>query len=293
MEKTGLVVEGGGMKCAYSAGVLDRFLDDEVTFDYAIGVSAGSANVASYLAGQRGRNLRFYTDHIHEPGYFGMESFRKTGDLFGLDYIYSTCTNSDGSDPLDLPAIKANPTEYELVATSAWTGLPHYFSGKAMKQDDYQYVKASCALPAACRPRVIDGVPYYDGGMSDPIPVDRAFAKGCTRVVVILSKPRNFVKKPEKMRLFYTAACHRYPIIVRMLNQRHITYPKHMRHVYDLEKEGKVFVFAPSQPLEMSTFAMDAQENQKLYDLGVEDYNAVRDSLRAFLAGGGSGFQKP
>ena len=128
MEKTGLVVEGGGMKCAYSAGVLDKFLDDRIAFDYAIGVSAGSANVASYLAGQRGRNLRFYTEHIHEPGYFGFRSFRRTGDLFGLDYIYSDCTNSYGTDPLDFPAIMANPTEYELVATSAYTKLPRYFS---------------------------------------------------------------------------------------------------------------------------------------------------------------------
>ena len=283
MEKTGLVVEGGGMKCAYSAGVLDKFLDDSITFHYAIGVSAGSANVASYLAGQRGRNLRFYTEHIHEPGYFGLRSFRKTGDLFGLDYIYSDCTNSYGTDPLDFPAIMANPTEYELVATSAYTGLPRYFDGKQMKQDDYEFVKASCALPAACRPRVIDGVPYYDGGMSDPIPVDRAFSKGCSRVVVILSKPRNFVKKPEKMKLFYTVACRKFPALVHMLNNRHITYMKHMKHVYDLEKEGKAFIFAPSKPLEMSTFAMDEKENRKLYDLGVEDYNTLREAMRAFL----------
>ena len=86
--KTGLVVEGGGMKCAYSAGILDRFLDEHITFDYCIGVSAGSANVASYLAGQRGRNLRFYVDHLHEPGYMGVKNLLRTGQFFGLQYIY-------------------------------------------------------------------------------------------------------------------------------------------------------------------------------------------------------------
>lgn len=84
MSKTGLIVEGGGMKCAYSAGILDAFIDENITFDYAIGVSAGSANVASFLAGQRERNLRYYTDWIKDPGYFGIKSFIKTGNLFGL-----------------------------------------------------------------------------------------------------------------------------------------------------------------------------------------------------------------
>ena len=87
-EKIGLVVEGGGMKCAYSAGILDAFLDEGNSFPYCIGVSAGSGNLASYLAGQKGRNLRFFTDHIHSPEYFGIKSVVKTGELFGMQYIY-------------------------------------------------------------------------------------------------------------------------------------------------------------------------------------------------------------
>ena len=130
MSKIGLVVEGGGMKCAYSAGVLDSFLDENINFDYCIGVSAGSANIASYLAGQRGRNLRFYTDHIHEPGYFGIRSFLKTGDLFGLRYIYGTLTNSDGADYLDYEKMMENPSELVAVATNARTGKPAYFYKK-------------------------------------------------------------------------------------------------------------------------------------------------------------------
>lgn len=82
--KIGLVVEGGGMKCAYNAAILDAFLDHNITFAYCIGASGGSGNLASYLAGQRGRNLRFFTEHIHSPGYFGLRSFLKTGNLFGL-----------------------------------------------------------------------------------------------------------------------------------------------------------------------------------------------------------------
>ena len=92
-KRIGLVVEGGGMKCAYNAGILDAFLDHGITFDYCIGVSGGAGNLATYLAGQRGRNLRFFTEHIHSPDYFGLKRLLKTGDLFGLQYIYGTLTN--------------------------------------------------------------------------------------------------------------------------------------------------------------------------------------------------------
>ena len=136
MGKTGLVVEGGGMKCAYSAGILDRFLDEGIRFDYVIGVSAGSANAASYLAGQRGRNKRFYTDHIHEPEYFGFRNFIKKGNLFNLYYIYDTLTAEGGGDELDLAAVKENPAEFVITATDAETGKPPYFTKDDLKPRD-------------------------------------------------------------------------------------------------------------------------------------------------------------
>lgn len=121
MGKTGLIVEGGGMKCAYSAGILDKFLDDSIAFDYCIGVSAGAANTLSYLAGQRGRNLRFYTVHLDDPRYLSVRSLLRTGNLFGLQYIYGTLTNSDGADPIDYDAIMKNPAEFYMPATDTST----------------------------------------------------------------------------------------------------------------------------------------------------------------------------
>ncbi len=286
--KTGLVVEGGGMKCAYSAGILDRFLDDGITFDYCIGVSAGSANTASYLAGQRGRNLRFYTQHIHEEGYFGLDSYLKTGDLFGLHYIYATLTNSDGGDPLGMPEIKRNPAEFEVVATNARTGKAEYFDGKKMPQDDYRLIMASCALPAACQPVQFKNSYYYDGGVADSIPLQRAIDRGCTRSVVILSKPRDFVMEPQSARLFYTWKCREYPEIVKILNHRHLFYREQQKFIFEKEKEGSVFIYAPSRHLPMSTYAMNAEENQALYDLGLSDYDETREALLKFLEGGNS-----
>ena len=218
--KIGLVVEGGGMKCAYNAAILDAFLDHNITFAYCIGASGGSGNLASYLAGQRGRNLRFFTEHIHSPGYFGLRSFLKTGNLFGLQYIYGTLTNSTGKDPLDFPTLKNNPAEYEVVVTNALTGKAEYFGKETMVQDDYRLIMASSAIPAACRPVELNDIPYFDGGLSDAIPVSRALEKGCDRLVVILSKMRDYVRKPQGMRFLYTMRCRQYPHIISLIDHR-------------------------------------------------------------------------
>ena len=283
MEKYGLIVEGGGMKCAYSAGILDCFIDEDISFDYVIGASAGSANAVSFLARQKYRNMRFYTDHISEPGYFGAKSFLKTGNLFGLEYIYGTLSNSTGTDPLDFPALMENPARFEAVTTSARTGKPVYFSKDEMAQDDYRIIMASSAIPAACRPVRIGSEKYFDGGVSDAIPVERALKRGCDKLVVIMSKTRDFVKEPEAHRKIYTVLCARYPNIIRALNNRHIMYSKCQKRAYELEKEGKAFIFAPSRSLPMGTYAMDPAANMEVYKLGLEDFKTEKERFMKFL----------
>nr|MCR5452232.1 patatin family protein [Lachnospiraceae bacterium] len=255
--KIGLVVEGGGMKCAYNAAILDAFLDKGINFDYCIGVSAGSGNLVSYLAGQRGRNLRFFTEHTHDPEYIGLKSLLKTGNFFGLQYIYGTLSNSTGKDPLDYPAFINNPTEYEAVVTNALTGKAEYFGKDEIAQDDYRVIMASSAIPVVCRPVELNGVPYFDGGISDAIPVKRALKKGCDKLVVILSKPRDYVRKPQGNRFLYALRCHRYPRIVSLIDKRHNVYNHNMQGIFSLEKKGKAFVFAPSRHVEVSTTTMD------------------------------------
>ena len=145
-------------------GVLDKFLDDHIQFDYCIGVSAGAANTLSYLAGQRGRNLRFYTEHLSDPRYLSVHSLIRTGSLFGLQYIYGTLTNSDGKDPIDYDAIMKNPAEFYMPATDAVTGTATYFSKYDIVRDDYRTLMATCALPGFCRP------PSEDSGLHDRPP---------------------------------------------------------------------------------------------------------------------------
>ena len=283
MLKTGLVVEGGGIKCSYSAAILDRFLDEGVKFDYCIGVSAGSANLLSFLAGQRGRNRRFYVDHIKDPLYYGGRALAASGEFFNLRYIYGDLTNSDGTDPLDYEAVMANPCRMAMVATNGRTGRPAYFYKEQLRKDDYVHIMASCSIPALCRPRLIEGVPYFDGGIADSIPAKRALWDGCDRLVIIQSKPRDFIRKPLK-RSLYAGICRNYPNIVRCLDRRHIMYNRQLEYIRRLEAEGKAFVFAPSAHLPMSTYAMSTDDIVTLYTLGLSDYEDRAEELREFLS---------
>lgn len=283
MGKTGLVVEGGGMKCAYNAGILDRFLDENIHFDYCIGVSAGSANVASYLAGQRDRNLRFYTQHTTLPEYMGVRNFLRTGQFFGLQFIYGTLTNTGGADPIDYPAIMANPSEYELVATDVETGKATYLGKSDLHQNDYTALMASCALPALCRPVSYNGHLYYDGGVAESIPIKRAFEKGCDRVVVILSNRRNYVKQKEGFRFAYAPLLRKYPKLLAAVDNRHLMYRQNIADVNAHEKDGNAFVFAPTIDHDLSAFCKDAKTEQELYDLGVQNFNDQLCNLKQFL----------
>ncbi|MBE5897832.1 MAG: patatin family protein [Lachnospiraceae bacterium] len=284
--KTGLIVEGGGMKCAYSAGVLDVLLDHDINFDYCIGVSAGAANAASFLAGQRERNMRFYTKHVKDPNYISVRSLVRTGSLFGLQYIYGDMTNEGGIDPLDYDAYINNPTEAYMPATDALTGKPHYFNKNDIRRNEYQPIMATCALPVACKPIEYEGHIYYDGGVSDSIPIMHALHHGCDRIVVIFSKPKGFRMKPQGGRVAYTAALRRkYPKIVKDLNHRHEKYNAQMDMVESLQAKGQVYCFNPRADIEIGTYTTEPAVMMKLYDNGVEDATQNINRLKDFLNG--------
>lgn len=283
MGKTGLVVEGGGMRCAYNAGILDRFIDEDITFDYCIGVSAGAANTASFVARQRDRNIRFYTKYTNRWQYFGLRSFIKTGNLFGLDYIYGDMTNSGGEDPIDFEAMISNPAQFYVCTTDAQTGQPVYFSKDEFIKDNYCHIRATCAIPAACRPVEIDGRFYYDGGVSDSIPVQRALDDGCEKLVVILSKPRNFVRKPQSMKIFYRNMCRQYPEVVKQVDNRHIKYKEQQDLVSELEKQGKALVFAQDDTINVQTFGMNVKKEWDLYEMGIRHFDDRKDEVKKFL----------
>ena len=169
--KTAVVDVGGGMRGVYASGVLDRCLKENIQFDLCIGVSAGSANLASYLSGQMGRNLFFYHDYAFRKEYMSLHNFFHTHSYVDLEYIYATLSNQDGENALNYSSLLHHPAQFWVVAEEAVSGKPRYFTKEDIRQDDYRIFMASSCLPGVNRPFLLDGVLYYDGALADPVPI--------------------------------------------------------------------------------------------------------------------------
>ena len=273
---TGIIDVGGGTRGIYGAGVFDRCMTDGIRFDYVIGVSAGAANGAAYCAGQKGRNYLFYTEYALRREYMGLETLRETGSFIGLDYIYSDLSNSDGENPLDYAAMMHSGIQFEIVATNALTGEPVYFKKEDMRQDGYDAIKASCCVPFVNRPYVIDGVPYYDGGVSDPVPLDRAFAAGCDSVVLILTRPLNAQPGSLSSALAVHALQKEYPKTAEAIARRNALYAEGVKKALALQEAGKVLIVAPDDIGNLKTLTKDAAVLDKLYKKGFRDARNIR-----------------
>lgn len=278
--KTGLIDTGGGFRGIYGSGIMDYFMDKGITFDYTIGVSAGSANIASYLAGQRGRNIPFYIDYGHRKDYVSFRNLITKHVYLDLDYVYRDLSNTGCENPLDYDSLMANPSEYYLVATNGNTGERTYFDRSDFKRDDYSPLIASCTLPLACKPCYIDGVPYYDGGLSDPIPVQKAFDDGCDKVVVILTRPQEFRRESDSDKRFIPLLRRESPACADRLAQRHKLYNYSMDLVEKLAENGKALILAPDNIYGMSTIRRTDEAMEALYQKGYEDAKKVEEFLK-------------
>lgn len=278
--KTGIVDVGGGLRGIYAVGVLDYCMDQGIHFDLGIGVSAGSANLTSYCAGQRGRNYQFYTDYAFRKEYMSFENFVSQRSYVDLDYVYGTLSASDGEYPVDYAAIQANPMEFYVVATEAKTGKAKYFTKADIHQDNYDIMKASSAIPFVCRPYEINGVPYYDGALSDPVPVEKAFSLGCERVVLILTKPERFLRTPGKDERLAACIRHAYPAAAQSLCRRAGRYNESVALARLQARQGKVLVVAPEDTFGVDTLTRDKEALDRLYREGYAD----GEKIQAFLA---------
>lgn len=268
------------MRGIYTSGIYDCLLDHGVSVDYCLGVSAGSANLMTYLAGQRGRSRRFYTDYSGRKAYMSLENFLRKGSYIDLDYVYSTLSNSDGEDPVNYDAFQANPARFVVVATEARTGRARYFEKEDIGRDHYDVIKASCALPAASRPYKVDGVPYFDGGVADPIPYQKALADGCDRLLVLLTRPRDFVRPPLSHPKAMAAALRHYPAAMEALSHRHERYNEAVAAIGKLEQEGRALLLAPADIDGISTLRRNSMAMERLYGYGLQD----GEKAAAFLA---------
>ena len=279
--KTGIIDVGGGMRGIYAAGVFDYCLDHSICFDYGIGISAGSANLASYMGGQRGRNFTFFHDYSARSNYMSKREFLLHHSFINLDYVYGTLSNSDGEYPLNYAGIMQNPMEWYVVATDARTGQPHYFGRKDIFQDDYRIFKASSAIPVVCKPQIISGIPYYDGALGDTVPIAKAFKDGCDKVVLILTKPKNVLRTSDTDQKLARLMRKRYPQAARQLELRADHYNDGVALAQKYAREGKVIIISPDDTCCVDTLTKDQNALKMLYEKGYRDGGAISAFIKS------------
>lgn len=279
--KIGLVLEGGGMRGLYTAGVLDTFSQQQFLPDYVIGVSAGACNGVSYVSGQRGRNYRINTDYLGDKRYISLSNYLRTRSLFGMDFIFGEVPET--LDPFDYPAFLAAPCAFITGVTDVQTGKPVYFPKQPDMKSQCRLLRASSSIPLFSPMVNLQGRAYLDGGTSDPIPVRQALADGCDRVIVVLTRHRGYQKPPTSHRPVYRHAFRYYPAMVRLLDHRHQVYNDTLAYLKLLEKSGKAMVIAPSEPLTISRFEKHKEALDPLYALGQQNARDLWESLAAWM----------
>ena len=277
----GIIDVGGGLRDIYGAGVFDRLLDDGVKLDYCLGVSAGSANVVSYLAKQRGRNHRFYIDYSKRKEYMSPSNLYKIGAFLNLKYIYGTLSASDGEDPLDYETLKNNESELCVVATNAKTGRIEYFGKDDMAQDNYRILMASSAIPIIARMQTIGDAQCSDGGVGEPIPISKAFFDGCDKVVLVLTMPDGPMQR--KRRDLLAAVLLRFirPSLSKLLLERHNIYNRQLALAHTLQEEGKCLIVSPDDVIGIKTLTNDTERLEQLYQKGYTDAAKIKAFVEA------------
>lgn len=282
--KTGIVLEGGAIRTIFSTGVCDALLTRGLMTDYVIGVSAGIAYGVSYVSKQSRRNLNIMVRYINDKRYMGWENLLRRGNhaYFGLDFVFETIPKQ--LVPFDYDTFAAYPGEVEAVVTNMDTGRPEYFPVER-GDDRLKLLQATCALPFLFPVYTIQGRPYMDGGASDAIPFERAFAKGCDRLIIVLTRERGYVRRPEKLQHLIDLAYHKYPGFCEAMRHRADTYNKVRGQLFQLEREGKVLLFAPKSTVGFHRTERDIDKIKALWQDGYDQGIARLDEVETFLKG--------
>lgn len=280
--KTGLVLEGGALRAIFSSGVCDALLDGNIMTDYVVGVSAGIAYGVSYVSQQPRRNLEVVTRYAPDKRYMGMNNLvdKKNRSYFGLKFAYDTIPNE--LIPFDYDTFAAYPGQVEAVVTNLNTGKADYLP---VPRDDKEsrLLQATCAMPILFPIYQINGQPYLDGGAADSIPWQRALDQGCDRVVVVLTRPRSYQRKPDQMLRLIRKHYKQYPKFVRTMETRAKRYNQNREQLFAMEREGKVLVIAPESTLGVGRIERDTEKLRLLwaegYQMTVDRMEEIRDYL--------------
>ena len=279
--KKGMVLEGGAMRGLYTAGCLDVLMENDISVDGYIGVSAGITFGCNYKSRQIGRSIRYNLRFLNDPRYSGLRSLLKTGDIFGADFCYHEIPEK--LDPFDYEAFVNNPVELYTVATDAYTGKSVYHKFPNGMDNDIEWMRAYSSMPGVSRAVKVDGYTLFDGGVSDSIPIEYFMSLGYERNLVILTRPRGYRKKEGKLNPVMKLMMRKYPALIPAMERRAMEYNRVLDLLDELEKEKKVLIIAPTKDLHVKRVEKDKEKVRAIYDLGVDDTRKRLSEIKAFF----------
>jgi predicted patatin/cPLA2 family phospholipase len=284
VENSGLILEGGGMRGVYTAGVLDVFMENQLYFPYVIGASAGACNAASYLSRQLGRNRTVNLDFCSHPEYISYRNwlFKKKG-LFGMDFIFDELPNR--LVPFDYEAFKQSEEKFVIVVTDCKTGQPVYLTREDYEDKDLSNVlRASASLPFMAPMVLLKDMHLMDGGIADPIPVKKAVTDGISKGVVVLTQNHGYRKTKPRLTWVTKKVYPEYTGLDESLKARYIKYNETLDYIEEEEKKGNLFVLRPLEKMKVKRVERDPKKLAVLYEQGRKDAAEQLANLQEWLA---------
>lgn len=267
--KTALVIEGGGLRGVFAAGVLEAFLELGVSFDSVYGVSAGATSAVTYLAGQKGRNRRVFIDYNDDPNYMGLRSYLRTGNYFNKEFIFEKIPNE--LDPFDYQAFNQRVSSFALPVTNARTGKTELITDFSTATQLTSALKAATALPMMAKPEPLGREHYFDGGISCPLIWDQIDLSAYALVVYVLTQPAGYRKQPSKHPLLARVLLKRYPAIVEALKVRHQVYNSTLERISQAERAvSHLRVIRPDGAIRVKRTEKDKRKLLKSFDHGYQ-----------------------
>ena len=279
--KKGLVLEGGAMRGMFTCGVIDVMMENNIEFDGLSGISAGAIFGCNYKSKQIGRGVRYNKKWGRDPRYFGLGSLIKTGDLYGYDFCYHKII--DELDPIDKKTYNENPMDFFIGACDIEEGVIRYFNTKKVDAETIEWIRASASMPLVSNIVEVDGYKLLDGGMIDPVPYSIMLKNGYDKNVIVLTQPREFIKKKTSIIPLLKLKYRKYPKLVEAMANRHILYNKQLDEIRELEKENKVYVIAPYESLNIKRTENNPDELERVYQIGRKVAGEKLGGVKVFL----------
>ncbi len=278
---TGLVLEGGGMRGLFTAGVIDVFLENGITFPNAVGVSAGACFGVNLKTEQIGRALRYNIQMAGNPHYMSLRSLLLTGDYVNAEFCYHTIPTQ--IDVVDTKTFLRNPMRFHIVCTDIDTGEAVYHELTDLDYDNLEWIRASASLPIVSRPVLRDGRRLMDGGMADSIPLQYSERLGYRRNVVILTQPFGFRKEPARHPWLFQLFCGRYPAMVNSLTHRAERYNACLEQIERQAVDGTVLLITPPRKLDIGRIEQNPDKLHAIYQLGRQTCLAQLDQIKEYI----------